>query len=119
MKYKASKAWHYSHELANHVHELVREVEPTDKVAQRLAVKLRELSAGAPHHLTQSLEHELEAEKLACYTAAQAALEDLHRHLRVALNLRYIEREFFDRLERLSNIAHDELRVLIRESYGT
>ena len=113
MDYRASKAWHYSHQLALEVHELVREVVVTDKVAQELAVKLKRASAAAPTHIKTSLQKELQREKLACYKASRSALEETHRYLKHSLKLNYIDKKFFKKLEKMATNAYHELGSLI------
>lgn len=116
MKYKVSKAWHFSHKLALEVHELVREVVETDTVANELAIKMRKTSAAAPLALKTSIQKELMREKLECYRASRRALEELHEHLQHSLRLDYIEKKLFKKLERLAVKAHYELSGLIRNT---
>jgi|GEM_PF-3600334 len=116
MDYRASKAWHHSHKLALEVHELVREVVPTDTVANDLAVKMRQASAMAPQQIKDSVDKELAWEKLACYLAARQALEELHEHLKYALKLKYIEKKFFKQLEKMAATAYRELGRLVEST---
>jgi four helix bundle protein len=116
MKYRASKAWHFSHELALEVHELVREVVETDRVAAELAVKMRKSSARAPLALKASARKELMHEKLQCYQMSRKALEELHSHLLQARELQYVEKKLFKKMERLAIKAHHELTGLIENT---
>lgn len=113
MKYKVSKAWHFSHKLALEVHELVREVVETDTVANELAKKMRKASATAPLALKQSLQNELLHQKLEYYHVSRQALEEVHQHLEHARQLQYVERKLFKKMERLAVKAHYELTGLI------
>jgi four helix bundle protein len=116
MKYKESKAWHFSHELALQVHELVREVVETDSVAMELAVKLRKSSATVPTALKVSVRKELVHEKLHYYQISRHSLEELHSYLEHARELNYIEKKLFKKLERLAIRAHNELSGLIKSA---
>jgi len=112
MHYKASKAWHFSHQLALQLREVLSEVDTSDDVAVQMAARLKRASTKAPNVLAGSVEKQLEREKLKCYRAAKAALEDVHWHLRLALRLQYIDKELFGELEKLLVTAHRELSGL-------
>jgi len=114
MSYRVSKAWHVSHELAHELHELVREVVPTDQVAIELAQHLRRASSAAPHHLEISIKKELQREKQLCYREAQFALKEVYTYLAKAHELAYIDKQLFDKLTDLTAIAHDELQAVAK-----
>jgi len=119
MEYRASKAWHFSHELATEIHELVADVVETDKVAVELARRMRRASAEAPAYIRASLRKELHHEKLACYMAARNSLEDVHRHLKYSLKLNYIDKDYFKKLEKKAESAYRELGGIIESTEKT
>ncbi len=113
MEYKASKAWHFAHQLALAIREIIDEVDASDEIAVTMASRLKRNSTKAPNALVRSIEKELKVERMKCYRMAKVALEDVRWHLRLALRLKYIDEQLFQNLEKLAVTAHHELNDLI------
>ncbi len=80
--YKASKAWHFGHELAVDIHKLASRLPKDDGF--NLGAKMRRYSRQAPKKIAESVERILNEEKVECYKLARASIEDLQEHLSLA-----------------------------------
>jgi four helix bundle protein len=110
--YKASKAWHVGHDLAIAVYGLAQRLPDNDEF--NLAEHLRRTSAAASSRIAESIERQLEHEKLACYKLAREAVVELQEHLSLARDLQYIEQQVFEELAGKAITAHNLLSGLIR-----
>jgi four helix bundle protein len=115
--YKASKAWHFGHDLAIEAHRLARQLPENDEF--NLAVHLRRTSSTAPLKIAESLERSLEHEKLACYKQAREAVVELQELLSLARDLHYIEQRAFEELAAKAITTHNLLSNLIRSLSGS
>lgn len=110
--YKASKAWHFGHDLAIDVHALSKQLPKNDEFD--LARHLCRTSASAPLKIAESIERSLERDRLACYKLAREAVIELQEQLSLARDLHYIEQEAFDGLAAKAITTQNLLSGLIR-----
>lgn len=114
--YKTSKAWHFGHSLALDVHKMAKQIPADDEFG--LAEHIKRVAAAGPLMITESLERNLEKDKLECYRLAREAMIELQEHLSLARDLHYIEYSVFKDLADKAITAQNILSSLIRRSRG-
>lgn len=110
--YRASKAWHIGHDLANEVQAVVKSL-PAD--GSNLPGYLRRSSVALPLHVASSIPKKLQQEKLDCYVKAREAAIQLQEHLSLARDLQYIEHQTFEAMAGKAIEAQNILTILIRK----
>ncbi|MDB5170757.1 MAG: hypothetical protein JWO35_451 [Candidatus Saccharibacteria bacterium] len=112
--YKASKAWHISHNLATDVHELARGIPHSDHY--NLNAQLRRASATVPTSIAESVEHALHHKKLECYHLARDAVVELQEQLQLARDRSYVDQQTFEDLAGRAISTYHVLTSLIRST---